>query len=158
MGTLPTVGLLWLVVLVAVPVLELWVFVQVSNAIGFGWALLAAIGVSLGGAWLVKHQGLAVGRRFQERLARGEAPDKEVADGAILLVAGLLLLFPGFVTGALGLLLLLPPVRALLRPRLRSRRRVIVATYGTRVVDTTATDASAPPRAELPADVGGDQP
>lgn len=152
-------GLLWLVVLVGVPVLELWVFVQVANAIGFGWALLAAVGVSVGGAWLVKHQGLAVGRRLQDRLARGEAPDKEVADGAILLVAGLLLLFPGFVTGAAGLLLLLPPVRALLRPRLRARRRVIVATYGAgRVVDTTATDAAAPPRAELPAEARGDQP
>jgi UPF0716 protein FxsA len=146
------VATLTVVLLLAVPVLELWVFVQVAVAVGFWWALLALVGLSVGGAWLVKREGLAVWARLRDRVARGETPERELADGAVLLVAGLLLLFPGFVTGLLGLLLLLPPVRALVRPMLLRRVAAggtfITATYrvggdaaghGT-VVDTSATE------------------
>jgi UPF0716 protein FxsA len=141
------VGVLVLVLLLAVPVLELWVFVQVADAIGFWWALLALIALSVIGAWVVKIQGLHTLRRIRQRTESGQAPTREVADAAMLVVAGLLLLFPGFVTGALGVLLLLPPVRAMLRPFLVGRSQVQVITATTTgplrddgVVDTTATE------------------
>jgi UPF0716 protein FxsA len=147
------VGLVFLVLLVAVPILELWVFVQAADAWGFGWALLAVVATSVGGLWLVKVAGLSAMKRGTDAVQAGRAPTRELMDGALLLVAGGLLLFPGFVTGAVGLLLLLPPVRALVRPLLlgwwgRGRRSGRI-----QVIDATSrgpeTDPQAPVRGEL---------
>jgi UPF0716 protein FxsA len=110
-----------LVLFLLLPVLELFVFVQVAGSFGFGTALLSAVGATIVGVWLVKQQGLGVLRRANEKVARGEQPTDEVVNGTLLLVAGILLLAPGFVTAAAGLLLLLPPVRALLRGSMRKR-------------------------------------
>lgn len=112
---------MFLVLFLLVPILELFVFVQVAGSVGFGTALLGAMAATIVGVWLVKQQGLGVLRRANDKVARGEAPTDEVVNGTLLLVAGILLLAPGFVTGAVGLLLLLPPVRALLRGTLRKR-------------------------------------
>ena len=112
---------MFLVLFLLLPILELFVFVQVAGSVGFGTALLAAMAATIVGVWLVKQQGLGVLRRANEKVARGEAPTDEVVNGTLLLVAGILLLAPGFVTGAVGLLLLLPPVRALLRGTMRKR-------------------------------------
>jgi UPF0716 protein FxsA len=135
--------------LIVVPIVELYVFVQVAHAIGFGAALLALVLVSVFGGSLVKRQGIGVWRRLQEQLARRESPGREVLNGILLLAAGLLVVVPGFVTGAIGLLLLVPPVRAAVRAVLARRYgrspRVIVATYGPRVVDTGADERSATP-------------
>lgn len=110
-----------LVLLLLLPILELFVFVQVAGSFGFLNALFGAIAATVVGIWLVKQQGLGVLRRANEKVARGDAPTDELVNGTLLLVAGILLLAPGFVTGAVGLLLLLPPVRALLRGSLRRR-------------------------------------
>jgi UPF0716 protein FxsA len=121
---------------VVVPIIELYLFIQVSNAIGFLNALGLVILISLIGLWLVKRAGMKVWARFNEQLVAQRAPSKEVADGVCLLGAGLLLLFPGFLTDALGLLLLLPPVRSVAARSLvrrysgRGNVRVIKATYG----------------------------
>lgn len=142
---------MWLLTLVLGAVLELWVFVQVANAVGFGWALLALVGVSVVGLWLVKLAGLGVLQRAQDQLAAGGNLTREAVDGVLLLVAGLLVAVPGFVTGALGLLLVLPPSRAAVRSlatrRLRRSRMVQRVTvirsrtvYRPDVRDTTATD------------------
>jgi UPF0716 protein FxsA len=121
-----------------VPILELWVFVQAADAWGFWSALFAVVAISVGGLWLVKVAGLSAMKRGMDAVNDGRAPTKELLDGALLLVAGTLLLVPGFVTGVLGLALLLPPVRAVVRPLLlrwwgRGRRtgriQVIDATY-----------------------------
>ena len=112
---------MFLVLFLLLPILELFVFVQVAGSVGFGTALLGAIAATVVGVWLVKQQGLGVLRRANDKVARGEAPTDEVVNGTLLLVAGILLLAPGFVTGAMGLLLLLPPVRALLRGPMRER-------------------------------------
>lgn len=112
---------MFLVLFLLLPVLELFVFVQVAGSAGFGTALLAGMALTFVGVWLVKQQGLGVWRRANAKVARGEEPTDEVVGGMLLLVAGVLLLVPGFVTGAAGLLLLLPPVRALLRGSLRAR-------------------------------------
>jgi UPF0716 protein FxsA len=110
-----------LVLLLLLPILELFVFVQVAGSLGFLNAVFGAIAATFVGIWLVKQQGLGVLRRANEKVARGDAPTDELVNGTLLLVAGILLLTPGFVTGAVGLLLLLPPVRALLRGSLRRR-------------------------------------
>lgn len=110
-----------LVLLLLLPIVELFVFVQVAGSFGFLNALLGAIAATFVGIWLVKQQGLGVLRRANDKVARGEAPTDELVNGTLLLVAGILLLAPGFLTGAAGLLLLLPPVRALLRGTLRRR-------------------------------------
>lgn len=112
---------MFLVLFLLLPLLELFVFVQVAGSFGFATALLGAVAATTVGIWLVKRQGLGVLRRANEKVARGEAPTDEVVNGTLLLLAGLLLLAPGFVTDAAGLLLLLPPVRALLRGTLRRR-------------------------------------
>ena len=103
---------LLLVLLVVVPIIELYVFIQVSNAIGFLNALGIVILISIFGCWLVKRAGTKVWARFNEQLVAQRTPSKEVADGVCLLIAGALLIVPGFVTDAIGLLLLLPPIRS----------------------------------------------
>jgi UPF0716 protein FxsA len=82
--------------------------------------------MSVAGAWLLKIEGVGVLRRMQDQVTAGETPANEVVNGVLVLFGGVLMLLPGFVTGVLGLLLLLPPVRALLRPLVlaRARRRV----------------------------------
>ena len=110
-----------LVLFLLLPILELFVFVQVADAVGFLDALLVAVAATVVGVWLVKQQGLGVLRRANAKVVRGDAPTDELVNGTLLLVAGILLIAPGFVTGAAGLLLLLPPVRALLRGSLRRR-------------------------------------
>jgi UPF0716 protein FxsA len=144
--------------LIVIPIVELYVFVQVAHAIGFGAALLALILVSVFGGWLVKREGIGMWRRMQQQVGRGESPGRQVLDGLLLLVAGLLIVVPGFVTGAVGVLLLLPPVRAAARAVLARRyvgsSKVIIATHGPRIVDTSADERPStprPPRGQLEA-------
>jgi UPF0716 protein FxsA len=152
----PAVVVLLVTVFVLVPIVELYVIVQVASAIGAWNAIGLLFAVSLIGAWLVKHQGMAVWRRAQVQINAGRAPTREAIDGVLLLCAGCLLLVPGFVTDAIGLLLLLPPVRAgiraLLGRRWSGRATVIRATYRG-PIDTTATDAP-PSRRDRP-ELGG---
>jgi UPF0716 protein FxsA len=106
---------LLLLLFVAVPLAELFVILQVGQAIG----ALPTIGLlvlsSLIGTALVRSQGRSVWRRFQAALASGRPPARETVDGALVLFGGALMLAPGFITDALGALLLLPPSRALAR-------------------------------------------
>lgn len=104
-----------LIALLLVPIAELFVIVQIAGEIGVVPTLLLLVVVSVAGAWLLKQQGMATWRRLQETLARGEMPTSEVVDGAMILFGGALLLTPGFLTDAVGLLLLLPPTRASLK-------------------------------------------
>ena len=124
---------LFLVFFVA-PVVELAVIVQVAGSIGVANTIGLLIVVSLVGAWLAKREGLGVLRRIQAALDRGEVPSREVADGGLILLAGALMIAPGFISDCLAVLLLLPPTRALVRvPLLRfvSRRgRVLIGGGG----------------------------
>jgi UPF0716 protein FxsA len=118
---------LFLVVLfIVIPLVEIAVIIQVGDWLGLVNTIGLLILVSVVGAWLVKHQGLGVLRRIGEQRQAGQVPAAAVFDGALILLAGALLLFPGFVTDVFGLLLLLPPVRAGVRAFLRRRymRRV----------------------------------
>lgn len=116
--------------LIVVPVVELFVIVQVADSIGVLATVLFLVLVSVAGAWLVKREGLGVIRRVQDQLSRGEIPTDTLVDGLVIMVAGAMLLFPGFVTDALGLLLLVPPLRALVRKVVLSRFRSRLATPG----------------------------
>lgn len=106
---------------IVVPILELAVIVEVAGGIGLGNTLALLILVSLAGAWLVKREGIGAWRRVQEQVQAGRVPAKEMVDGVMILVGGALLLTPGFLTDAVGLSLLLPPVRAVLRRLMRRR-------------------------------------
>lgn len=107
-------GILFLALLL-VPVLELYVIVQVAEAVGALETIVLLLAVSAAGAWLLKQQGTAMWRRLHDTVRRGEMPAAELADGAMIVVGGALLLTPGFVTDAVGLTLLLPPGRAALK-------------------------------------------
>jgi len=100
------------VAILAVPAAELWVVLQVAGGIGLGATLALLVLVSIAGASLLKQQGLAAWRRLNTTLQRGEMPAGELIDAGLILLGGALLLTPGFLTDAVGLLLLLPPGRA----------------------------------------------
>ncbi|MDE3132458.1 MAG: FxsA family protein [Acidobacteriota bacterium] len=107
--------MLWFVLLVLWPLAELYVIIKLSEAIGFLWVLLLLIVSWPIGSRVIRHEGRAALRRLRGALAAGRAPTNEVVDGALVLVGGLLLLVPGFITDVIGLLMLLPPTRALAR-------------------------------------------
>ena len=106
---------------IVVPLVEIAVLIQVGSWLGVVDTIGLLLLISILGAWLVKRQGTGLIRRVQSELAAGRVPASALVDGALLLVAGTLLLVPGFVTDAVGLLLLLPPVRAGVRSWLRRR-------------------------------------
>lgn len=112
-----------LLLLIGLPLLELYLLVQVSFTIGILPTLGFAIITAVVGAAMVRQQGFNVLRRVQAALHRGELPAQELFDGALLLIAGIFLLLPGFLTDASGFLLLIPPLRHWLRRRLFASRR-----------------------------------
>lgn len=107
-------GVLALLFLV-VPFAELFVLLQVGQVLGVFETIGLLVLVSVVGAWLVKREGIGVLRRAEARLREGGMPGRELVDGVLILFAGALLLTPGFLTDIVGILLLLPPVRAALR-------------------------------------------
>ncbi len=112
--------LLLVIVFVVAPLVELAVIVQVAGTIGTFDTIVLLVVVSLVGAWLAKREGGGVLRRIQAALDRGELPSREVVDGGLILLAGALMIAPGFLSDALAILLLLPPTRAAVRfPLLR---------------------------------------
>ena len=134
------------IALVVVPLVELYVFVQMGQWIGYLPSILLLIAFSIGGAYLVKRQGLNAWRRAQAQLRAGEVPAAELVDGALIMAAGALLLTPGFVTDLIGLLLLIPAMRFFPRRWARNHRatRVSGAVYG-KVIDVRGTAGTRPP-------------
>ena len=104
-----------LLALLCVPLLELYVIIQVADGVGTGQTILLLIAVSVLGAWMVRRSGLGVLNQIRARLSRGELPAGELVDGLLILIAGALMLTPGFLTDAVGLLLLFPPSRLAVR-------------------------------------------
>jgi UPF0716 protein FxsA len=112
-----------LALLIVVPIVEITVAIQVAHHIGGLDTILVLIGLSLGGVWLAKQAGFGVLARMRDQVARGVLPGNEMIDGVLVFVAGLLLLVPGFVTGIIGLVLLIPPVRMAVRGAIKRRLR-----------------------------------
>jgi UPF0716 protein FxsA len=98
-----------------VPFVELYLLIQVGQAIGALPTIGLLVVVSVVGAWLVKREGINVVRRAQEQVRRGQVPGTELVDGVLILFAGALMISPGFVTDIFGIALMIPPVRAALR-------------------------------------------
>ena len=112
-----------LLAFVITPIVEIAVFIQIGGEIGL-WPTLAIVVITaIVGTALLRAQGMATFANAQKTFARGEIPVSQVFDGACLLVAGALLLTPGFVTDGIGLALFFPPVRGLLRRWLLARGR-----------------------------------
>lgn len=101
--------------LIIVPLLELAVIIEVGSAIGVLPTLLLLMAFSFGGAWLVRREGQSAWHRFTDTISTGKVPAGETADGALVILAGAMLLTPGFITDAFGILLLLPPVRSAIK-------------------------------------------
>jgi UPF0716 protein FxsA len=127
----------WLLALafIAVPVLEIYVIIQVGQVIGAWWTILLLIADGVVGSWLVKHEGRRAWRALRTALEAGRMPSTELADGMLILVGGTLMISPGFVTDVFGALLILPFTRPLGRRvlarfvnrRLRGRIQVMTA-------------------------------
>jgi UPF0716 protein FxsA len=120
----------WLLVVlfVVVPLVEIYVLIQVGQAIGAWWTILLLILDSLLGTWLIRREGGRAWRALTTALQSGRMPARELADGALILIGGTLMLAPGFVTDALGVLLILPFTRPVARRLLTSvvARRLVV--------------------------------
>ena len=111
-----------------VPFVELFVLIRTGQVIGVWWTILLVLAISLLGSWLVKREGWAAWRRITSRVQMGEVPGNELVDGGLILFAGALLLTPGFATDAFALVLLFPPMRAVVR-RVVLRRLAAKATF-----------------------------
>ena len=111
--------------LLIVPLIEIALFIQVGGAIGVWPTIGIVILTAVTGAVMLRRQGLAALRGVQSRLLAGENPGRLLADGAMILVAGVLLLTPGFLTDTIGLLLLIPAVRRWLFDRFAARLTVV---------------------------------
>jgi UPF0716 protein FxsA len=110
---------LLVVLFIVVPIAELYVIVQVGQLIGLWPTLALLLADAVLGSLLLKQQGRSAWRRFNDALAQRRFPGKEVADGVLIVIGGTLLLTPGFLTDIVGLLLLIPPTRAVARRVLR---------------------------------------
>ena len=128
-------GWTWALVLafVVVPLAEIYVLIQVGQVIGAWWTILLLVLDSLIGTWLIKREGGRAWAALRTALASGRMPARELSDAALILVGGTLMLSPGFVTDAFGILLILPFTRPAARRMLTkvvSRR--LLAGYTTR--------------------------
>jgi UPF0716 protein FxsA len=103
------------VAFVVVPLGEIYVLIQVGQVIGPWWTILLLVLDSLLGSWLIKREGGRAWQALRTALQTGRMPARELADGALILVGGTLMLSPGFVTDALGILLILPFTRPVAR-------------------------------------------
>ena len=127
------------ILFLVVPFVEIYLLVEIGARIGAPWTILLVVLTAIVGAWLVRVQGLATWRRFQASLARNELPATELGEGLCLLIAGALLLTPGFFTDGVGFACLIPPLRLTLI-RLFLQRSVWKATRG----PAQASDSSEP--------------
>ncbi len=119
-----------------VPIAELYVLIQIGQAIGAPLTIALLIGDSILGAALMRSQGRVAWIRFNAALAEGRAPGREVMDGALVIFGGAFLLTPGFLSDILGVLLLFPPTRTVIR-------RLLVARFAGRVAASAASGAQA---------------
>ena len=104
-----------------VPIIEIYLLIQVGQVIGAGWTILLVVLTAVIGVWLLKLQGLSTLTRAQQKLQANELPAREILEGMGLVVAGALLLTPGFFTDAVGFFLLFPPARIWLVSGIASR-------------------------------------
>jgi UPF0716 protein FxsA len=112
---MPVLFRILIVLFIVVPAIELWGLISIGKIIG-GWSTVALVILTgVLGAWLAKQQGLQVLRLVQLQLSRGQMPTETLIDGVLVLIGGILLLTPGFFSDVLGLILLIPYTRMIVR-------------------------------------------
>ena len=116
------------VIFLVVPIIEIYLLIQVGQVIGAGWTIFLVVFTAVIGVWLLRIQGLSTLTRAQQKLQQNELPAREMLEGMGLVVAGALLLTPGFFTDTVGFFLLFPPTRIWLVSRIASR--MVVSTSG----------------------------
>src|SRR3954447_21015464 len=144
--------LLLILLFIVVPIVELFVIIQVGGAIGVLPTIALLIADSVLGSMLMRAQGRASWRRFNAALAEGRIPHREVLDGALVIFGGALLLTPGFVTDILGIVLLLPPTRVLVRGLIARRLlpRLVISRFGGPRPGSPNGPGGPPPRRSRP--------
>ena len=109
------------VIFLVVPIIEIYLLIQVGQVIGAGWTIFLVVFTAVIGVWLLRIQGLSMLTRAQQKMQQNELPAREILEGMGLVVAGALLLTPGFFTDTVGFFLLFPPTRIWLVSRVASR-------------------------------------
>jgi UPF0716 protein FxsA len=142
-------ALLLIVLFIVVPLAELAVIIQVGQLIGIPATIAILLADSILGGVLMRAQGRAAWRRFNEAMQAGRVPHREALDGALVIFGGALLLTPGFLSDVLGLLFLIPPTRAVARRIVGGMitRRMLVGVMGTRRGRTASRGGRRDPRA-----------
>ncbi|HEV2088273.1 MAG TPA: FxsA family protein [Cryptosporangiaceae bacterium] len=123
--------------LIVVPTVEIAVILSVGNLIGVGWTIALLLTTAFLGAWLLRREGRHYYRALRTALAARRTPATEAAEGAFLLLGGLMMLLPGFVTDLIGLLLVLRPVRSY-------AARVLIRRFARRLPPQVANDVFGP--------------
>ena len=127
-----------LFIFLLLPAAEIWLMIEVGGVIGAGWTVLLLALTAVAGVALVRSQGLMALRRIQDMLGRGELPAREMLEGVCLLIAGALLLVPGFITDVLGVFLLVPMLR----------RGLVSGLLRRGVIHAAGSTSTPPPRKE----------
>ena len=144
--------LLLVLIFIVVPIAELALLIQVGQTIGVWWTIALLIADSILGSLLMRSQGRVAWRRFNVALQAGRPPAREVLDAVLVIFGGALLLTPGFLSDILGLLLLIPPTRAVVR-------RILVHRFADRMIASAVRRGPAgfgrPPGQARPTDVDG---
>jgi UPF0716 protein FxsA len=127
----------WSLVFVAflvVPIVEIYVLIQVGQVIGAWWTVLLLVADSLFGSWLLKREGVRAWRALQQAVGEARMPTRELADAALIVFGGALMITPGFVSDVFGLLAILPLTRPFARRLLTAfvARRVVAVRGGRR--------------------------
>lgn len=121
---------MWLfLLLVAVPIIEIGLFIQVGGFIGLWPTLGIVVLTALAGTIMMRAQGVSTLQKLQSNIETGQNPTDPIANGAFILIAGLLLLTPGFFTDSIGLALLIPPIRQRLIKAVASRIKAGITSH-----------------------------
>ncbi|WP_417692343.1 FxsA family protein [Roseibium sp.] len=125
-------GFLILAVIIGLPLIEIMVFIQVGSAIGVLPTILLTVVTAMAGLLMLRTQGVSLVMRIQSEMNAGRVPGRDMIHGALMVIASIFLLIPGFASDAVGLALFIPPFRDFLANMLISRANVVVTTTGQR--------------------------
>lgn len=131
-----------LVAFLAIPVIEIYLLIQVGSVIGAGWTIFIVIGTAILGASLLRQQGLETWSRLTQSIAQGQLPPTMLVEGILLLLSGAFLLTPGFFTDSIGFLFLIPPVRKALAGYLLSKGLFMAAGMHSSAYSSTSSSRS----------------
>lgn len=124
--------MIFIILFIGLPLLELYLIVQLADATSWLFAFFLVIGTGVVGSAMAKSQGWSIWRKIRTSLDRGELPGNELLEGFLLLIGGVLLITPGILTDATGFILLIPPTRILIRNYIKKRLKESIKTGTTR--------------------------